>query len=291
MCRICSLKNQDPPIGDYRKFPPTHLKTVRLRNARLADMSLAYTFSADGDGQDHWQEAGNTHTNGEHFHEKVQGLLAFAKALASAESCIDEVDIKGFLSAPAMDAFLPSEEEGEEATQDVWDRINDKGVRFSLNLNGTLNPENTRVLQEKCRLLKIDATGNSYAGDGIDRIIALLNDPEGENLTEISVDGTSTTDFELLKLLAAILAHEKMEKVTIVWLAADRLTALAKELLALNVCETDAIDALDGDENAATALGHRRSMLDSDEYYRRHHNINFSDRRRLVPLSQRVLLR
>ena len=94
---------------------------------------------------------------------------------------------------------------------------------------------------------------------GIHHIAEALDNPQGKYLTEVSIDATRTSDFEVLELLAAALAHERVEKITVVWMAGagGELTELAQELLKLSNLD-----------------------LTDEEYYRLHHCVDFSERQR-----------
>jgi hypothetical protein len=239
---------------------------------------------------------------GRRYLKHCLGMAELKRALASeGAKRITEVEIKGFVTERGVDAFLPNQHVAEDEA--LWARITKNEVqlvpymifdddpmaphdiiwpsqymifccaqvRFVLDLNSSLNPANAKIMSENLRLGAIRASGNSYEGDGIHHIAEALGNSIGAGLTEVAVDASRTTDFEILELLAAALAHEHLEKITVVWVVEDDedvgLTELAKELLQLNTDEP--------------MCGRRYSRpLDADEYYRQHHCVDFSERQR-----------
>eukprot|EP01052_Picozoa_sp_SAG31_P013099 SAG31_NODE_781_length_12127_cov_34.178334_6_plen_305_part_00 len=151
------------------------------------------------------------------------------------------------------------------ATHLITCDCNDRQV---FDLNSSLTPDTVRLLNHHCSLKQLCATGNSYEGDGLHHMATMLDSQSRDSqadIVKLSCDATRTTDLEVLEILEAALCHEKLEHLTIVWKIATSMdeTRLATELLKLNplyLCE--------------------------NEYYRRHHCIDFAERSRQQKIRQ-----
>ena len=216
--------------------PLSRVQRVCFRNAMICDSMIKYV---DGD----WDVKGAINTAGVHD---------FVRALASPESAIKYVEIKGYMSESGVDELLRDSSGGE-----TWRAINKKEVAWNLDLNTSLNPDNTRQLTEKLKLLHFGTAGNQYEGDGVNSIAEMMSGSARKHLETLTVDGSPTTDFQILNLLAAVLLPGKLRELTIVWLRHPNTPGNVGSVLA----------------QMLLGLGKMRTLTLTD-YYRIHHLVD-----------------